>query len=699
MRITAIETIHLRRGITVHAGPIQWLWVRVHTDSGLVGLGAYLFLLLGPYSGQGCTPAPTAHWYLLLPIIFGVPWVLMAQLTADNIFSGLVSYEPLSDSDREWLGRAAGWLAAIAIAWALIAFLVFAGGYFVQVASGSVHRYIVTSGGVAGVISAIVTALLGKSSATPATSSSKEQGKKSALAAQIGLAVAGPVFAAVLIIGLSVALDQLLLGDSLVKVLQDGALSPFSILIWLGIGCAIAAAIGGLASYCVNINRFSLHALYRNRLIRAYLGASCQNRHPDRFTGFDGDDNIRVAKLWPPKSGGSVDRHSLFHVINIALNVVSTKRLAWQERKAEPFTVTPKHCGNAFLGFRRSEEYGDSVHNDTGKVGIALGTAMAISGAAVSPNMGYNSSPSVTLLMALFNVRLGWWLGNPGPPGDKDIRFGWRLRKAASADDKNKAYRSEGPKWAVLPLLFEAFGQTTDERPYVYLSDGGHFEDLGLYEMVRRRCRFIVVIDAGQDAEFSFEDLGNAVRKIYIDLGIRISFESIDILKNRPSAKFSSRAVRDAAALVSIRAAEAAVRAAAKAAQGVGAAAQADEGGAKGSETVEPGEIPYYALGTIHYADADGKDADGERYGDGTLLYVKPAYHGTETSPGIRSYAMAHPEFPHETTVDQWFTESQFESYRSLGQEIGKSVLSDPDVNDNLGSFLDRPGGQPAHAG
>ena len=39
MRITAIETIHLRRGITVHAGPIQWLWVRIHTDSGLTGLG------------------------------------------------------------------------------------------------------------------------------------------------------------------------------------------------------------------------------------------------------------------------------------------------------------------------------------------------------------------------------------------------------------------------------------------------------------------------------------------------------------------------------------------------------------------------------------------------------------------------------------------------------------------------------------
>ena len=139
---------------------------------------------------------------------------------------------------------------------------------------------------------------------------------------------------------------------------------------------------------------------------------------------------------------------------------------------------------------------------------LPLGTAMAISGAAVSPNMGYHSSPSVALLLALFNVRLGWWLGNPGEAG-------------------KESYQNEGPKWAAKPLLAEAFGQTTDSSPYVYLSDGGHFEDLGLYEMVRRRCRLIIVVDAGCDPKFTFGDLGNAVRKIYIDLGVRITFEDL----------------------------------------------------------------------------------------------------------------------------------------------------------------------------
>ena len=95
-------------------------------------------------------------------------------------------------------------------------------------------------------------------------------------------------------------------------------------------------------------------------------------------------------------------------MINIALNVVSTEKLAWQERKAESFTVTPLHSGNSALGYRDSTEYGG---------GISLGTAVAISGAAASPNMGYHSSPPLAFLMTLFNVRLGWWLEIPGLRG------------------------------------------------------------------------------------------------------------------------------------------------------------------------------------------------------------------------------------------------------------------------------------------
>jgi hypothetical protein len=241
-----------------------------------------------------------------------------------------------------------------------------------------------------------------------------------------------------------------------------------------------------------------------------------------------------------------------------------------------------------------------------------------------------------------------------------------------------------------MPLFAELLGLTTDERPYVYLSDGGHFEDLGLYEMVRRRCRFIVVIDAGQDAKFAFEDLGNAVRKIYIDLGIRITFDSLERLQNHPSPHPLSGAVLDAAASVNREMAKVA-KAAAQAAQAVANAVGHD---AKDDETAKSEDIPYHAVGTIDYATADGPGDHGAEVKNGVVLYIKPAYHGTETSAGIRSYAMGHEEFPHETTVDQWFTESQFESYRSLGLVIAQNALASEreDVQKVLGDFLVPPG-------
>lgn len=578
----------------------------------LVGFGAYLFRLAAPCLADGDASQPAGP--LLLAIVLGVPWVLMAQLIADNIFGGLVSYEAHSDSDREWLGRGSGWVAAFAVAWAVTAFLVFAAGYFVQDAAAvhaSVEHVLTSLGGVAGILSGVVTALLGSSSKTPAKSNSREQKTLSAVALNVVLAIAGPLFAAVLIVALSIMLDQVLLGQSLIAGLLSNR-QQWAILLWLGLGAVIAYAVARIASRCVNINRFSLHALYRNRLIRAYLGASRQTRQPDSFTGLDEEDNVRMHKLWPKVSQPDGHRKCLFHVINIALNVVSSNRLSWQQRKAESFTVSPLHCGSAYLGFRDSKDYGDSHTNITGQSGIALGTAMAISGAAVSPNMGYHSSPSLSLLLTLFNVRLGWWLGNPGEAGDKD-----------------DAFRREGPRVAAKPLFYEAFGQTTDTSAYVYLSDGGHFENLGLYEMVRRRCRFIVVIDAGCDPDFTFEDLGNAVRKIYIDLGIQIDFPNLDRLRNRPSKKVLSATPH----------------------------------------------VPYYAIGTIRYRDADCSSATETDVANGHILYIKPAYHGTIEGAGVRSYAIANPDFPHETTADQWFTESQFESYRSLGFEIAEEIL------------------------
>jgi len=221
--------------------------------------------------------------------------------------------------------------------------------------------------------------------------------------------------------------------------------------------------------------------------------------------------------------------------------------------------------------------------------------------------MGYNSSPIVAMLLSLFNVRLGWWLGNPGPAG-------------------NDTYMRAQPGSGVKYFADEAFGRTSDERPYVHLSDGGHFENLGLYEMVLRRCHTILVIDADQDSGYSFENLGNAIRKIRIDLGIAIDFVDFPNF------------------------------------------AKWDKGGHK---------TAYYAVGQIKYAPED-KGAP-----EGRLIYVKPTIRGDE-SADVLNYERRCGDFPHESTADQWFSETQFESYRALGAHeiekiIGDATSTDPE--------------------
>jgi len=346
---------------------------------------------------------------------------------------------------------------------------------------------------------------------------------------------------------------------------------------------AIAAlfGLGNLMGYFVSVNRFSLQGMYRNRLIRAYLGASNTRRRPNLFTGFDERDNLRMHALRTTKRP--------LHVVNMALNLVAGNDLAWQQRKAESFTATPLHCGAPDLGFRRAEVYG-------GQHGISLGTAVATSGAAANPNMGYHSSPALTFIMTLFNARLGIWLGNPGKLGRYTAARG-------------------GPRISSRVIFEEAMGQTDCTHPYVNLSDGGHFENLGLYEMVRRRCRFILVCDAGGDPTHAFEDLGNAIRKIRIDLGISIDFDDrIHVYaKARPGAAV-------------------------------------------------PADARYCAIGTIRYQQVDGGKAP-----EGALIYLKPAICDTEPYD-VTNYAKSSATFPHETTADQWFSESQFESYRALGR-------------------------------
>jgi hypothetical protein len=510
--------------------------------------------------------------------VFGVAWIVLSLMVGEMLYIGLISYARNGDADREWLARAAGWTVAVTLLWLCLSGLVLLGPLAVQ----SLFRWLVPLlGGVSGILGA----LIGFSSRTAATLADKGKGSLTGQIARLA--------AVVFLLSLALLLSMILVPpiDQWGRALQpeqNGQPSPGPFILALGAAIGLGALSLG-ASWAVNVNRFSLHAVYRNRLVRAYLGAAraSQHRNPDAFTGFDLDDNIRMHKLWRPGPGIAA---RLFHVVNITLNVVHSTNLAWQQRKAETFTMTPLATGNPYVGYRPSLAYG-------GPRGVTLGTAMAISGAAASPNMGYHTSPLIGLMMTLFNLRLGWWFGNP---------------------NHASTWKREGPLFGISAILHELLGLTDDVSPHVYLSDGGHFENLGLYEMVRRRCRYILVSDAGSDPDCALADLGNAIRKIWIDFGIGIEFPCFNI---KPRA---------------------------------GLAEGAPPPGGQN-------EACYCAVGRITYPEPDAPS--------GYLLYVKPTLYGREPVD-ILSYAAENPTFPSESTSDQWFSESQLESYRALGSYI-----------------------------
>jgi hypothetical protein len=571
----------------------------------LGGIAASRFTLMAPHEGMALAD-PRLYTVLAFPAVVGV------FLLAGVLLAGLTSYIT-DDKDREWWARSGGMLLALGLAWPLFAAIAL---YAVWALGWLTLQAKMAFAGVTGATGWGASQLGGSAQ----TASGREQ-TASPLSGLLGLSRVKEIASRLLLPLFLVLLGMLLalLNESLlpyVPAIAAPVISGLSLQVWLFIVAWLL--LGLISSAFINVNKFSLHGMYRQRLIRAYLGASNPQRDPNPFTGFDENDNLPMCTLTARKP---------MHVVNLTLNLVHGSKLAWQQRKAEPFSVTRLHSGSCRLLYRTSAIYGGRYRDTLGKQPITLGTAMTISGAAASPNMGYNSSPLMALVMTLFNARLGWWLGNP--------------------KDASNAWKRPGPRYGIRPFIDEAFGLTDDTNKWIYLSDGGHFENLGVYEMVLRRCALIVVSDAGADPLFSYEDLGNVVRKVRIDLGISIEFpeQSMPVSFSRASAAAWSGAATTAAA---------------GAGAGAGAGAAAGVGAHRG-----PGHC---AVGRIRYGAVD------EGAADGVIVYLKPSLTGDEPSD-VLHYATTDATFPHQTTVDQFFDETQFESYRRLGAHVIESII------------------------
>jgi len=519
--------------------------------------------------------------------IWGAPVALLVFSLGGALYTGLMSNQ-METSRREWWGRFGGMAAALSLGWVVVTLIALAGPFWVDTLTDRGSLSLIA----AFLVWAAPTAsglFVGQSAATGGLGRPRYIDL---------LATAAPY---VFIVGLLIALSRV----GVWATMELGPSLPFAGKPWgPPLMCALAAGgVSVLLTWWIDVNVFSFHMFYRNRLARCYQGgANPVNRQPDRFHGFAAsDDEFKLSDLRQTEMvDGKVRRRSStkpgpYLLVNSTLNLVAGKNLAWQKRKGASFFLAPQYCGFGGANKRptRSEEEVLNAFRPTERYGggIRLSSAVAVSGAAASPNMGYHSSAPLAFLMTMFNLRLGWWTANP----------------------RKGAWESTGPQLGLVPLLAELFGFSNASRDFVYLSDGGHFENLGIYELVRRRCRFIVACDAEADGEFQFDGLGNAIEKCRTDFGVDIRIDTNSIRKAGDTEQ----------------------------------------------------DCRHCAVGAIDYGDGFS----------GILLYVKSSVTGDEPADVAR-YRAQNPDFPHQSTGDQWFDETQFESYRRLGQHAMESVLA-----------------------
>lgn len=391
-----------------------------------------------------------------------------------------------------------------------------------------------------------------------------------------------------------------------------------------GLLTAIVVSTAGalLLGRLANINYLSIHRYYRDRLMELFM--------PDVDKALNGAiatraaasaDKMPIHDLFAENQGAGPEANpSPYHLINTNVVLESSNIPKFRGRGGDNFILSPYYCGSNATGWRQSDVFMDGR--------MTLPTAMAISGAAVNPGAGVGGQgvtrqPLLSMLMGLLNIRLGYWAPNPGPPPEK--------KGNAKPTDKPKP---RGVPNFLFPGLHEMFlrSRLNEKSDFVQLTDGGHFENLALYELIRRRTRLIVLCDGGADPDYQFTDFANAVEKARIDFGTLILCDCENLQPLVPRRKTGADIADDAI------------------------------------PCAECG----YIMCTIIYPDNS----------QGRLLYLKTTFF-EQLSADLYGYKKTHPQFPDEPTSDQFFDEKQFEAYRELGFQTAWRMMQDDSIRDD----------------
>ena len=358
-----------------------------------------------------------------------------------------------------------------------------------------------------------------------------------------------------------------------------------------------------LLSLLLRPNANSLNRLYQDRLSKTFL---FDPRHREHRDGISRGRDFRPLdiQLSTLRNG-----YAPYLLINAAVNIQGADFANRRGRNADFFLFSPRYVGSPATGYVETELYEPDPPD------LDLGKALSISGAAFSSEMGSKSVRALAPTLALLNVRLGYWLRNPVVV-EKEARSGAWMNK-----------RSGGPRLAPWYLLREMLGQLDEETSVIYVTDGGHIENLGIYELLRRRCKLIVVVDGEADPTMNFPSFIDVQRYARIDFGVRFRI---------PWRKISDTTL---------------------AWMKIGSPGPSDKPPA-------PSAGPHVTIGKIEYSGGQ----------TGYLVYIKSSLTGDENDY-VRDYGRRNPNFPHESTGDQFFSEEQFEVYRSLGFHSANGFL------------------------
>jgi hypothetical protein len=369
--------------------------------------------------------------------------------------------------------------------------------------------------------------------------------------------------------------------------------------------CVVTMVIAIIVGFWVNTNYSGLARLYRDRLMEAFLpdpisaayntwtrATQADQQAVDNLAGRLGRDGGLT------KAHGQASCQRPLHILNCNVVLLDSEKDIYRTRGGDSFMISSLWSGGNATGWIATPDLGDGD--------MSLATAMSISGAAANPNaapngQGVERNKFVAFLMSIFNARLGYWMANPARPNRR---------------------RTNRPNFWVPGLRQGLLGRGLHERAqFLELTDGGHFDNTGVYELVRRRTKLIIVSEAGQDSDFSMDDLANVIEKVRVDFSVFIEF-------NDPAT---------------------------------------DIGGLRPQTAKRRGQCERgFAVGRVRYPKGNPTSPE---FDDGLIVYLQ-AVPIAAMPTDVDSYWRRNLQFPNDTTADQFFDEDNLEAYRELGYAI-----------------------------